>query len=141
MLYSEEQIQRANERSITEYFRQAGYSCKRVGLETHIEGFGGFHVNETTIPNKFYIHSQQKGGVGLVNCLMKVMDMPFKEAVRAALDGELGQEERTNSVPNYAPHFKKAELPIPEPKHEFIMPEKGENNRRVFSYLRKTLRS
>ena len=42
MLYSEEQIQRANERSITEYFRQAGYSCKRVGSETHIEGFGGF---------------------------------------------------------------------------------------------------
>ena len=89
MLYSEEQIQRANERSISEYFRQAGYSCKRVGSETHIEGFGGFYVNETTIPNKFYIHSQQKGGVGLVNCLMKVMDMPFKEAVRAALDGEL----------------------------------------------------
>lgn len=64
MLYSEEQIQRANECSITEYFRQAGYSCKRVGSETHIEGFGGFYVNETTIPNKFYIHSQQKGGVG-----------------------------------------------------------------------------
>ena len=38
MLYSEEQIQRANERSISEYFRQAGYSCKRVGSETHIEG-------------------------------------------------------------------------------------------------------
>ena len=42
MLYTEEQIQRANERSISEYFRQAGYSCKRVGSETHIEGFGGF---------------------------------------------------------------------------------------------------
>ena len=138
MLYSEEQIQRANERSISEYFRQAGYSCKRVGSETHIEGFGGFYVNETTIPNKFYIHSQQKGGAGLVNCLMKVMDMPFKEAVRAALDGELGQEERADSVPNYAPHFRKAEPPIPEPKPEFIMPEKGENDHRVFSYLTKT---
>ena len=114
MLYSEEQIQRANGRSISEYFCQAGYSCKRVGVETHIEGFGGFYVNDTTIPNKFYIHSQQKGGVGLVNCLMKVMDMPFKEAVRAALDGELGQEERTESVPNYASLYRKAELPIPE---------------------------
>lgn len=121
MLYSEEQIQRANGRSISEYFSQAGYSCKRVGAETHIEGFGGFYVNDTTIPNKFYIHSQQKGGVGLVNCLMKVMDMPFKEAVRAALDGELGQEERTESVPNYAPLYRKAE-----------------NDHRVFSYLTKT---
>ena len=138
MLYTEEQIQRANERNITEYFRQAGYSCKRVGSETHIEGFGGFYVNETTIPNKFYIHSQQKGGVGLVNCLMKVMDMPFKEAVRAALDGELGQEERPDSVPNFAPHIRKAEPFVPEPKPEFIMPEKGESNHRVFSYLTKT---
>lgn len=138
VLYSEEQIQRANERSISEYFRQAGYSCKRVGSETHIEGFGGFYVNETTIPNKFYIHSQQKGGVGLVNCLMKVMDMPFKEAVRAALDGELGQEERTESVPNYAPLYRKAEPLVHEPKPEFIMPEKDENDHRVFSYLTKT---
>ena len=71
---------------------------------------------------------------------MKVMDMPFKEAVRAALDGELGQEERTESVSNYAPHFKKSEPLVPEPKPEFIMPEKGENDRRVFSYLTKTRR-
>ena len=78
------------------------------------------------------------GGVGLVNCLMKVMDMPFKEAVRAALDGELGQEERTESVPNYAPLYRKAEPTVPEPKSEFIMPEKGENNHLVFSYLMKT---
>ena len=63
MLYSEEQIQRANGRSISEYFCQAGYSCKRVGVETHIEGFGGFYVNDTTIPNKFYIHSQQKSAI------------------------------------------------------------------------------
>lgn len=69
---------------------------------------------------------------------MKVMDMPFKEAVRAALDGELGQEERTDGVPNYAPLYKKATPPVPEPKPEFIMPEKGENNHRVFSYLTKT---
>lgn len=135
MLYSEEQIRRANERSISEYFRQAGYSCKRAGSETHIDGFGGFYVNDTTIPNKFYIHSQQKGGVGLVNCLMKVMDMPFKEAVRAALDGELGQGERTDGIPNYAPLYRKAEPTVPEPKLEFIMPEKGENDHRVFSYL------
>ena len=135
MLYSEEQIRRANERSITEYFRQAGYSCKRVGSETHIEGFGEFYVKDTTVPNQFYVHSQQKSGVGLVSCLMKVMNMPFKEAVRAALDGELGQEERTESVPNYAQLYRKAELLVHEPKPEFIMPEKGENDRRVFGYL------
>lgn len=95
MLYTDEQIRRANERSISEYFQQEGYSCKKIRSETHIAGFGGFYVKDSTIPNQFYIHSQQIGGAGLVSCLMKVMDMPFKEAVRTALNGELGQADRT----------------------------------------------
>lgn len=59
MLYTEEQIQRANERSISDYFRQEGYSCKKIRSETHIAGFGGFYVKDTAVPNQFYIHSRQ----------------------------------------------------------------------------------
>lgn len=44
MLYTDEQIRRANERSISEYFQQEGYSCKKIRSETHIAGFGGFYV-------------------------------------------------------------------------------------------------
>lgn len=141
MLYTEEQIRRANERSISDYFCQEGYSCKKIRSETHIAGFGGFYVKDSTIPNQFYIHSQQKGGAGLVSCLMKVFDMPFKEAVRTALDGELGQAERTYSSTktqgSYTPQYKTVET-APEPKPEFVMPEKGADNRRVYSYLTKT---
>ena len=50
MLYTEEQIQRANERSISEFFRQEGYSCKKIRSETHIAGFGGFYVKDTAVP-------------------------------------------------------------------------------------------
>lgn len=138
MLYTEEQIQRANERSISEFFRQEGYSCKKIRSETHIAGFGGFYVKDSTIPNQFYIHSQQKGGAGLVNCLMKVLDMPFKDAVRTALDGELGQAERTDSNTKYTSQYRTAAPSVPEPKPEFVMPEKGADNRRVYSYLTKT---
>ena len=138
MLYTEEQIQRANERSISDYFRHEGYSCKKIRSETHIAGFGGFYVKDSTIPNQFYMHSQQKGGVGLVNCLMKVFDMPFKDAVRTALDGELGQTERTDSNTKYTSQYRTAAPSVPEPKPEFVMPEKGADNRRVYSYLTKT---
>lgn len=138
MLYTEEQIQRANERSISDYFRHEGYSCKKIRSETHIAGFGGFYVKDSTIPNQFYIHSHQKGGVGLVNCLMKVFDMPFKDAVRTALDGELGQTERTDSNTKYTSQYRTAAPSVPEPKPEFVMPEKGADNRRVYSYLTKT---
>lgn len=138
MFYTEEQIKRANERSISDYFRQEGYSCKQIRSETHIAGFGGFYVKDGIIPNPFYVHSQQKGGVGLVNCLMKVFDMPFKDAVCAALDGEIGQAERAENGKKYTPQFRAAAPPASEPKPEFVMPEKGTDNRRVYSYLTKT---
>ena len=138
MLYTEEQIQRANERSISEFFRQEGYSCKKVRSETHIAGFGGFYVKDSTIPNQFYIHSRQTGGTGLVSCLMKVMDMPFREAVRTALDGEMARGDRNDKA--YIPKSKYRQVApsAPEPKPEFVMPEKGADNRRVYSYLTKT---
>ncbi len=132
MLYTEEQIQRANERSISDYFRQEGYSCKKIRSETHIAGFGGFYVKDTAVPNQFYIHSQQTGGTGLIFCLMKVLDMPFREAVRTALDGEAARGDRTEYISKSTAHS------VPEPKPEFIMPEKGGDSRRVFSYLTKT---
>lgn len=140
MFYTEEQIKRANERSISDYFRSEGYSCKQIRSETHIAGFGGFYVKDGIIPNPFYVHSQQKGGVGLVSCLMKVFDMPFKDAVCAALDGEIGQAERTDNSrkPNgYVPQSRSVQTRA-EPKPEFVMPEKGADNRRVYSYLTKT---
>ncbi len=138
MFYTEEQIKRANERSISDYFRAEGYNCKQIRSETHIAGFGGFYVKDTVIPNPFYVHSQQTGGVGLVSCLMKIMNMPFKEAVRAALDGEMGRGEgKIGGKTEYTPTQRYVSTK-PEPKPEFIMPEKASDNRRVFSYLTKT---
>lgn len=139
MFYTEEQIKRANERSISDYFRSEGYSCKQIRSETHIAGFGGFYVKDGIVPNPFYVHSQQRGGVGLVSCLMKVFDMPFKDAVCAALDGEIGQAERTESrKPNsYIPQSRTVQARA-EPKPEFVMPEKSADSRRVYSYLTKT---
>ena len=138
MLYTQEQIQRANEQSISEYFRRQGYDCKQIRSETHIAGFGGFYVKDTAVPNPFYVHSQQMGGIGLVSCLMKVMNMPFKEAVQAALNGEQGREEQGKPRSDHYQPYKKAEFNMPEKKTEFVMPEKADDNRRVYSYLTKT---
>lgn len=134
MFYTEEQIKRANERSISEYFRSAGYNCKQIRSETHIAGFGGFYVKDTVIPNQFYVHSQQTGGIGLVSCLMKVLDMPFKEAVQTALDGEQGRGEGKTGHTS-TPRYVQTKI---EPKPEFEMPQKGADNRKAYSYLTKT---
>ena len=111
MLYTEEQIQRANERSISEFFRQEGYSCKKVRSETHIAGFGGFYVKDSTIPNQFYIHSRQTGGTGLFSCLMKVLDMPFRK--RCGLHLTVKRREGTETIKHI---FRKAtNIPFPNP--------------------------
>lgn len=138
MFYTEEQIKRANERSISEYFRSAGYDCKQIRSETHIAGFGGFYVKDTVIPNQFYVHSQQTGGIGLVSCLMKVLDMPFKEAVQTALDGEQGRGEGKTGHTSTPRYVQTKIEPKPEFNPEFSMPEKGEDNRKAYSYLTKT---
>ena len=138
MFYTEEQIKRANERSISEYFRSAGYDCKQIRSETHIAGFGGFYVKDTVIPNQFYVHSQQTGGIGLVSCLMKVLDMPFKEAVQTALDGEQGRGEGKTGHTSTPRYVQTKNVPKPESKPEFEMPQKGADNRKVYSYLTKT---
>ncbi len=138
MFYTEEQIKRANERSISEYFRTAGYNCKQIRSETHIAGFGGFYVKDTVIPNQFYVHSQQTGGIGLVSCLMKVLNMPFKEAVQTALDGEQGRGEGKTGHTSTLRYVQTKNVPKPESKPEFEMPQKGEDNRKAYSYLTKT---
>ena len=134
MFYTEEQIKRANERSISEYFRTAGYNCKQIRSETHIAGFGGFYVKDTVIPNQFYVHSQQTGGIGLVSCLMKVMNMPFKEAVQTALDGEQGRGDGKTGHTSTPRYVQTKNVPKPE----FEMPQNGVDNRKAYSYLTKT---
>lgn len=132
MLYSDEQIRRAESRGITEYFRSIGYSCDREGREIHIHGFGGLKVREET--QEYYIHSRRVGGVGLINCLIKAFDMTFPEAVKAALDGE----EPGAEYPSYESiaNFPVSKKPKKAAKI-VVIPEAANDNRRVYAYLSK----
>lgn len=130
MFYSDEQVRRAEERGITEYFRSRGYSCDREGKEIHIHGFGGMKVKEDT--NEYYIHSRSVGGVGLVNCLMKAFEISFPEAVGEALDGgipgsEYSAEKRTVNLSD-----RKTSEETPKPA---VIPEAAADNKRVYAYL------
>lgn len=136
MYYSDEQAARAFEKSITEYFIQKGYSVDREGREMHIHGFGGFKVREET--KEWYVHSQQTGGIGLVNCLQKLFGMSYPDALCTALDGE-----QPNSAISKERKFPNGDFPFrrkPAPEKEvkvFVMPQKNSDNRRVFAYLTK----
>ena len=126
MMFTKEQIEDANSRPIADYFISRGYKCERAGRETHIRGFGGFFVKDST--QEYFIHSKQEGGKGLVSCLMKVFDMDFKQAVAEALDGAV-------MVRSYQPQIRTP--PAAEQKEQkiFTMPGHGTDNNRVRTYL------
>lgn len=141
MLYSDEQIQRANDQSISDFFRAMGYSADYESGEMHIHGFGGLKVDEER--KLFHIHSRQVGGYGLIKCLQTAFDLSFPEAAKMALNGETpnSQSIDTNYTKRQFPKgentFARGKAP---PKREkvvkvFVMPQKDKNNKRVFAYL------
>lgn len=133
MYYSDEQIKRANDQSITDFFRGMGYSADFESGEMHIHGFGGLKVDEDR--KLFCIHSRQVGGYGLVKCLQTAFGMSYPEAIKMALNGEMPNSQ--NKDTNYKRQFPIGELPPKREKvvKEFIMPQKDKNNRRIFAYL------
>lgn len=134
MLYSDEQIQRANDQSITDFFCGMGYSADYESGEMHIHGFGGLKVDEER--KLFHIHSRQVGGYGLVYCLQTALGMSYPEAIKTALNGEMPNSN--NKDFSYTKRqFPNGELPPKreKPVKEFIMPQKDKNNRRIISYL------
>lgn len=134
MLYSDEQIKRANDQSITDFFRGMGYSADYESGEMHIHGFGGLKVDEER--KLFHIHSRQVGGFGLVYCLQTALGMSYPEAIKTALNGEM-PNSNTKDFSYTKRQFPNGELPPKREKtvKEFIMPQKGKNNRRIISYL------
>lgn len=134
MLYSKEQIERANAQSISDFFRSMGYSVDYESGEMHIHGFGGLKVDEER--KLFHIHSRQVGGYGLVYCLQTALGMSYPEAIKTALNGEM-PNSNTKDFSYTKRQFSNGELPPKreKPVKEFIMPQKDKNNRRIISYL------
>lgn len=137
MLYSKEQIERANSRNISDFFRGLGYSADYESGEMHIHGFGGLKVNENT--HEYYIHSRQVGGYGLANCLQTALNVSFPEAMKMALNGELPNSDEKDKSYSDKP-FPNGEWRKPKEervKKEFVMPQKAADNKRIFAYLTK----
>lgn len=134
MLYSKEQIERANAQSISDFFRSMGYSVDYESGEMHIHGFGGLKVDEDR--KLFRIHSRQVGGYGLVYCLQTALGMSYPEAIKTALNGEMPNSQ-TKDLSYTKRQFPNGELPPKreKPIKKFIMPQRDNNNRRIFAYL------
>ena len=148
-LYTQEQIDKANQTNLEEFLQQKGERLKKTGSESVLiyKDSTGEHDSISVRRNRWYDHKNMRGGYPL-KFMQEFYGMNFRTAMKELLHGEepeLGRkknaeqeqdkakEKEENAIKNDVNPFEnKME------KSEFILPEKDSNMKRVFAYLLKT---
>ena len=116
MYYTQEQIDRANQADLVSFLQSQGEQLTRAGQEYRWKR----HDSLTVRGNKWYRHSQSKGG-GPVDFVMEFFGKSFTEAVEL-LTGEKGA----------APP---PDRPSPASFSDFQLPPRSPDNRTARNYL------
>ena len=116
MYYTQEQIDRANQADIVSFLQSQGEQLTRAGNEYRWKR----HDSLTVRGNKWYRHSQSKGG-GPVDFVMEFFGKSFTEAVEL-LTGEKGAAQPQDR-------------PSPASFSDFRLPPRSTDNRIARNYL------
>ena len=116
MQYTEEQIARANQTDLVSFLNAQGEQLVKSGREYRWKK----HDSVTISGNRWYRHSQSKGGYP-VDFVMEFYYATFPEAVKILI-GEEGEGRQKS---------------CPAPSKDFRLPEKNEDNEKIMKYLTK----
>ena len=114
MQYTEEQIARANQTDLASFLNARGEQLVKSGREYRWKK----HDSVTVSGNRWYRHSQNKGGYP-VDFVMEFYHVTFPEAVKMLI-GEEGEGRQKSCL---------------APSPDFRLPEKSETNETVIKYL------
>ena len=114
MQYTEEQIARANQTDLVSFLNEQGEQLVKSGREYRWKK----HDSVTISGNRWYRHSQSKGGYP-VDFVMEFYYATFPEAVKILI-GEEGEGRQKS---------------CPAPSKDFRLPEKNEDNEMIVKYL------
>ena len=114
MQYTEEQIARANQTDLVSFLNAQGEQLVKSGREYRWKK----HDSVTISGNRWYRHSQSKGGYP-VDFVMEFYYATFPEAVKILI-GEEGEGRQKF---------------CPAPSQDFRLPEKNEDNEIIIKYL------
>lgn len=132
--YTEDQIARANEVDLVRFLSARGERFKKAGREYRWEK----HDSVTICENKWYRHSQGKGGWP-VDFMMEFYDLSFPGAVKELLDGEEARDDLKTSLSEKRaiPYVEDGGLAVadPIPTKEMVLPEADENQDHIMAYL------
>lgn len=132
--YTEDQIARANEVDLVRFLSARGERFKKAGREYRWEK----HDSVTICDNKWYRHSQGKGGWS-VDFMMEFYGLSFPDAVKELLDGEEAMDGLKTSLSEKraVPYVEDGGLAVadPIPTKEMVLPEADENQDYIIEYL------
>ena len=114
MQYTEEQIARANQTDLVSFLNARGEQLVKSGREYRLKK----HDSVTVSGNRWYRHSQNKGGYP-VDFVMEFYHATFPEAVKMLIDEE-GEGRQKSCL---------------APSPDFRLSEKSETNETVIKYL------
>ena len=114
MQYTEEQIAKANNTDLVSFLNAQGEQLVKSGREYRWKK----HDSVTISGNRWYRHSQSKGGYP-VDFVMEFYYATFPEAVKMLI-GEEGEGRQKS---------------CPAPSQDFRLPEKNEDNEMIVKYL------
>ena len=114
MQYTEEQIARANQTNLVSFLNAQGEQLMKSGREYRWKK----HDSVTISGNRWYRHSQSKGGYP-VDFVMEFYYATFPEAVKMLI-GEEGEGRQKS---------------CPAPSKDFRLPEKNKDNEMIVKYL------
>ncbi|MBM6830315.1 toprim domain-containing protein [Anaerotignum lactatifermentans] len=144
-LYTQEQIDKANQTNLEEFLQQKGERLKKTGSESVLiyKDSTGEHDSISVRRNRWYDHKNMRGGYPL-KFMQEFYGMNFRTAMKELLHGEepeLGRKRNKENEKNVSQSEKKSvqenreQISCPSEKSEFILPEKDRNMKRLFAYL------
>ncbi len=123
---TDEMIAEARRANLCDYFRNNGFDVEQRRDELHVKGYGGLYINTETNEWYYFSKADKHGGRNAINCLTEILGMDFKTAV-----SELAGYSYSRPI-SY-------EQTTPAPKkRELVLPERADNEKRVFAYLCQT---
>ena len=146
-LYTQEQIDKANQTNLEEFLQQKGEHLRKTGSESVLiyKDSTGEHDSISVRRNRWYDHKNMRGGYPL-KFMQEFYGMNFRTAMKELLHGEepeLGrkrnaEQEKPNVSEKNEVNGNTAKCEDGTKKSEFKLPEKDSNMKRLFAYLLKT---
>ena len=125
----------ARKANLLEYFRSSGYTVQRKGAEYYVKEINGLCIN----PDKhlWFHHYTGEGGSSAIDCLVKVLERDFKQAVFELTGRDVTTTRSYEHTGEYKPQYTappKSDRPAPM-KKELEMPPQSANMRQLFAYM------